>query len=172
MWGIAAAADPNSGAPGGFGGPHIRLTVSNEIRLAGVNAGKSASGKYHGWCGFAALAFLVRSVGAVKGRRNTPAAFLNPPNDSFMGFPEIVPVDQTPIDSGLVADQNDAYIFTIEKLERFESVLIKANFFEALYIIGPVYIQYAIAVQKEEPAIFRLGRTEPCKHFYRCIPSE
>jgi len=172
LWGIAAAADPDSGAPRVFGGPHIRLMISNEICLVRVNAGKSASGKYHGWRGFAALAFFIRTVGTVKGGQNTPAVFLHLPNDSLMSFPEIVPADQTTIDPGLVADQNDPYAVAVEKLERFESVLIKANFFKVLYIIGPVYIQYTVPVQNEEPAVFRLGRTEPYKHFYRCVLSE
>jgi len=146
--------------------------ISNEICLSRVNAGKPASAKYHGWCWFAALAFFIRTVRAVKCGQNTPAAFLNVPNDSFMSFPEIVRVDQTPIDSGLVAYQNDPYVVAVEKLERFESVLIKANFFKVLYVIGLVYIHYAVPVQKEEPAVFRLGTTEPYKHFYRCVLSE
>jgi len=172
LWGIAAAADPDSGAPRVFGGPHIRLMISNEICLVRVNAGKSASGKYHGWRGFAALAFFIRTVGAVKGGQNTPAVFLHLPNDSLMSFPEIVPADQTTIDPGLVADQNDPYAVAVEKLERFESVLIKANFFNAFHIIGSVDIQYAVPVQKQKPAVFWLGGTEPYKHLYRCVLSE
>jgi len=172
LCGIAAAADSNAGAPRVLGGPYIRLMISNEIRLLRANAGKPASGKYHGWRGFAALASFIRTVGAVKGGQNAPAVLFNVPNDSFMSFPEIVRVDQTSIDSGLVAYHNDPYVVAVEKLERFESVLIKANFFKALHIIGPVHIHYAIPVQKEEPAVFRLGRTEPYKHFYRCVLSE
>jgi hypothetical protein len=111
-------------------------------------------------------------VGAVKGGQNTTAVFLNVPNDSFMSFPEIVRMDQTSIDSGLVAYQNDPYAVAVEKLERFESVLVKANFFKVLYVIGPVYIHHAVPVQKKEPAVFRLGTTEPYKHFYPCVLSE
>ncbi len=99
LCGIAAAADANAGAPGVFGGHHIRLMISNEKCLARVDAGKSASGKYHGRRRFTALAFFIRTMRTVKGGQNTSAVFLNLPNDSFMSFPEIVPVDQTPIDS-------------------------------------------------------------------------
>jgi hypothetical protein len=160
-FGIAPAADKNAGASGVFGGPHIGVAVSNKKRLAGIDAGKAASGKYHLWRGFAALTFFIRAVRTVKGGLDASAVFLNPANDSFMSFPEIAPVDKTPIDSRLVADQNDAYVFAVEVFERFEGILVKADFFQAFYIIGPVHIQNAVPVHEDKTTVFRLGAIKP-----------
>jgi hypothetical protein len=95
---------------------------------------------YHGWCGFAALTSFIRTMWTVKGGLNTCAVLLHKANDSFMHCPEIAPANKTPIDPRLVADQNDADVFVAEVFERFESIPVKANFFPALYIIGPVHI--------------------------------
>ena len=158
---FAAAADENTGASGVFGGLHIRFSVSNKKCLAGIDAAKSAGGKYHVRSGFAAFTFFIRAMRTVKGCLNASAVLLHPPDDSFMHSPEIAPGDKTPIDSRLVADQNDAYVFAVEVFERFEGVLVKSDFFQALYIIGPVHVQNAVPVQEEETAVFGLGAIEP-----------
>ena len=161
MFGIALAADANAGASGVFGGLHIGVIIANKKRAIRSDACKSASGKYHVRSRFAALTFFIRAMWTVKGGLNASHVFLHPPNDSFMHFPEIAPVDETPIDSRLVADQNDADVFAMEVFERYECILVKANFFQVLHIIGPVRIQNAVTVQEEETALFRLGATKP-----------
>ena len=161
LFGIAAAADANAGASGVFGGLHIGVAVADKKRVAGTDACKSASGKYHVRSGFAAPTFFVRAMWTVKGGLNTSAVFLHPLNDPFMNSPEIAPVDKTSIDPRLVAHQYDGDIFAMEVFERFEGIPVKGNFFQALYIIGPVHIQNAVPVHEEETAVFRLGAVKP-----------
>ncbi len=172
MFGLAAAADANTAASGVFGGNHVRVAIPNEKCLVRVDTGKSTGGKYHPRGRFTALTSFIRTMRAVEGGCNTAAVLLNPPNDSFMSSPKIAPTDKTAIDSRLVADQNDPDIVSVEVFDRFESIPVKAYFFKALYIIGPVHIQNAVPVQKEEAAVFRLGRTKPHKHFYRSVQSD
>ena len=75
--GVASATDPNARAPGIFRCLHVRFMISDEEGLPGIDVGESASGKYHGRGGFAALAFFVRTVRTIKGGLNTPAIFLD-----------------------------------------------------------------------------------------------
>jgi hypothetical protein len=82
-----------------------------------------------------------------------------------VGPPEIAPTDQTPIEAGLVADQNDSDAVAFEEREGFESILIKAYFLEALYIIRAIGIQYSVTVEEKEAAVSRSWRTKPYKHF-------
>ncbi len=161
LFSAAAAADANAGASGVFGCLHIGVTIANKKRAAGTDACESASGKNHVRSGFAAPTFFIRAMWTVKGGLNTSAVFLHPPSDPFMHSPEIAPVDKAPIDPRLVADQYDGDIFAMEVFERFEGILVKANFFRALYEIRPVNIQNAVAVHEEETAVFRLGAVEP-----------
>jgi hypothetical protein len=93
---------------------------------------------------------------AVESSQNTPPVFLHLPDHPFVSCPEIVQADQPPIDPGLIADQNNSNVLVLEEFERFESVRIEAYFVQALHIIGPVYIQYAVPVQEEESAVLRL----------------
>ncbi len=164
--GAAEAANPNSGAPCVFGGFHVRFAISDEKCPTRVDAGKPASGKYHSRGRFAALTVLIRTVRTIEGGRDAAAVLLNVPNDTFMNLPEIVPADQPPADTGLVAHQNDSRAAAPEKPQGFESVRIKADFLKVLYVIGAVFIQYAVPVQKEEPAVAGLWRIKPYNHSY------